>query len=100
MQEEVARAAAPTPHLLPTCTTLLVSPSALVYANNIEAVLLKIGLHSSHMGLGLIDHLLRNTATLAEEDDQGEEAHGVWGSREGGGNVELSCWSSFMVSVV
>lgn len=59
--DHVAEAASPTPNLLVTCTALLVSPSSIVYAANIEAVLLKIGLHSTGMGLSLIDHLLRNS---------------------------------------
>ena len=60
-QEAVAAAAAPTTNLLVTCTALLVSPSAGVYATSIESVLLKIGLHSTEMGLALIDNLFRST---------------------------------------
>ncbi len=58
---EVAAASGPTPNLLVTCTALLVSHSAVLYATNIESVLLKIGLHSTDMSLALLDHILRNT---------------------------------------
>ena len=68
MLDAVAAAAAPTPNLLVTCTALLVSPSAHLYTNNIEAVLLKIGLHSTEIGLVLIDHLLRNATSSNRED--------------------------------
>ncbi len=56
---DVAAAAAPTPHLLATCTALLVLRVASLYSNSIEAVLLRIGLQSTDMGLKLIDRLLR-----------------------------------------
>ena len=62
ISSQVAGAAARTSGLLVTCTALLVSSSAVqLYATNIEAVLLKIGLHSNEMGLVLIEHILRNT---------------------------------------
>ncbi|XP_013417535.1 baculoviral IAP repeat-containing protein 6 [Lingula anatina] len=68
MAEPIAAAAAPTPHLLSTCTALLVTPATSIYSSNIEAVLLKIGLHSTDMGLALLDNLLRNT--VSGEQDQ------------------------------
>ena len=59
MSSEVAAAAAPTPNLLVTCTALLVLPVASLHSNCMEAVLLKIGLQSTNMGMALIDQLLR-----------------------------------------
>ncbi len=67
VQEQVAMAAAPIPHLLTTCTALLMSTSASVYAPNIEAVLLEIALYSPEMGLGLIDLVLGNTNPSVED---------------------------------
>lgn len=69
-QSTVSQAAAQTPQLLLTCTSLLLSPSAIVYANNIESVLLKIGLHSAEMGLCLSDQLLRNSVSSAGAEEQ------------------------------
>lgn len=66
MESMVATAAAPTPDLLVTCTALLVSPGSIIYFTNIEAVLLRIGLHSTNIGLALIDSLLRNVSATAE----------------------------------
>ncbi|XP_066281905.1 baculoviral IAP repeat-containing protein 6-like isoform X5 [Branchiostoma lanceolatum] len=65
----IATAAAPTPSLMTTCVALLLSPHAGVYACNIEAVLLKIGLHSTEMGLALIDILLRNNSCFQTEHE-------------------------------
>jgi len=39
-----------------------------LYASNIEAVLLKIGLHSTEMGLTLIDNILRNIPSNSPDD--------------------------------
>lgn len=61
MEASVATAAASIPNLLITCTALLVSPSAMIYAEQMEEVLLKMGLHSETVGLGLLGHILRNT---------------------------------------
>ncbi|KAI8505639.1 Baculoviral IAP repeat-containing protein 6 [Branchiostoma belcheri] len=69
MEGLIATAAAPTPSLMTTCVALLLSPHAGVYACNIEAVLLKIGLHSTEMGLALIDILLRNNSCLQTEHE-------------------------------
>ena len=66
IQDAVAAAAAPTPNLLATCTSLLMSSMALLYSPQIEAVLLKIGLHSKTMGLALIDNILRSPAVVRE----------------------------------
>ncbi|XP_064603703.1 baculoviral IAP repeat-containing protein 6-like isoform X3 [Liolophura sinensis] len=66
--EQVSASAALVPNLLTTCMALLVSPVAGIYATNMEAVLLKIGLHSSVMGLALIDNILKNVSTLQETD--------------------------------
>jgi len=69
----VAAAAAPTPNLMVTCTALLTTASTGVYAANIEAVLLHIGLFSTEMGLHLIDNLLRSgtptSKSLANSSD-------------------------------
>ena len=67
VQNLVAMAATPVQPLLMTCTSLLLSPGVNLYVNHIEAVLLKLGLHSADMGLGLIDHLLRNTQSITGE---------------------------------
>ena len=69
MESLVATVAAPIPDLLVTCTALLVSPSSIIYFTNIEAVLLRIGLHSTDIGLALIDSLLRNVG--APTDNSG-----------------------------
>ena len=66
MESLVATVAAPIPDLLVTCTALLVSPSSIIYFTNIEAVLLRIGLHSTEIGLALIDSLLRNVGAPGE----------------------------------
>ena len=71
MHGAVAAAAAPTPNLLITCTTLLISPSSHMYSMytaDIQSVLLKIGLHSTDIGLVLIDHLLRNVSSNTPEN--------------------------------
>lgn len=68
LQKDVTQAAVSTPDLLVTCTTLLMTSSAVIYANSIESVLLTIGLHSTAMGLALLDHLLRNTSLSGTED--------------------------------
>jgi len=62
IEDLVAAAAATTHSLLNTCSALLVSPvsSSSVYFYNIEAVLLKLGLHSLQMGLAFIDNVLRS----------------------------------------
>lgn len=58
----MASAAAPTANLLQTCAALLMSPYCGMHSPNIEAVLVKIGLQSTRVGLKLIDILLRNCA--------------------------------------
>ncbi|KAK6180714.1 hypothetical protein SNE40_008714 [Patella caerulea] len=58
-EEGAAVAASQTPYLLQTCVSLLVSPSACLYNSKIEAVLLKIGLLSTELGLQLINFILR-----------------------------------------
>jgi len=67
LRENITAAIAPTTDLLLTCTTLLMSTSAMLYASNIESVLLTLGLHSVDMGLALIDHILRHTAFVSDE---------------------------------
>jgi baculoviral IAP repeat-containing protein 6 len=67
LRSAVTQAAAPTTDLLLTCTTLLMSTSALVYASSIESVLLTLGLHSVDLGLSLIDHILRRTTFIYNE---------------------------------
>ena len=67
LREDITRSICPTSDLLLTCTTLLMSSSALLYSSNIESVLLTLGLHSVDMGLDLIDHILRQTAFSSDE---------------------------------
>lgn len=67
IEESVASAAAAIPHLLTTCTALLVSPQANTHSPPyLETVLLKLGLHSTDMGLTLIDSLLRKSSFLGQ----------------------------------
>ena len=70
LREDITKSIAPTADLLLTCTTLLMSTSAILYSSNIESVLLTLGLHSIDMGLSLIDHILRNTAFSSDEGMQ------------------------------
>nr|XP_033791570.1 baculoviral IAP repeat-containing protein 6 isoform X2 [Geotrypetes seraphini] len=63
----MARAAAPTANLLQTCAALLMSPYCGMHSPNIEAVLVKIGLQSTRIGLKLIDILLRNCAASGSD---------------------------------
>lgn len=67
VRQDVTHAASSTPDLLLTCVTLLLSNSAIIYATNIESVLLTLGLHSVDLGLELIDHILRRTSFSADE---------------------------------
>ncbi|KAM3606446.1 uncharacterized protein V6R79_016382 [Siganus canaliculatus] len=62
LEAMMASAAAPTANLLQTCAALLMSPYCGMHSPNIEAVLVKIGLQSTRIGLKLIDILLRNCA--------------------------------------
>ncbi|XP_058880863.1 baculoviral IAP repeat-containing protein 6-like isoform X4 [Acipenser ruthenus] len=62
LESIMASAAAPTANLLQTCAALLMSPYCGMHSPNIEAVLVKIGLQSTRIGLKLIDILLRNCA--------------------------------------
>uniref|UniRef100_A0AAV2JLI0 Dual E2 ubiquitin-conjugating enzyme/E3 ubiquitin-protein ligase BIRC6 n=1 Tax=Knipowitschia caucasica TaxID=637954 RepID=A0AAV2JLI0_KNICA len=62
LEAMMAAAAAPTANLLQTCAALLMSPYCGMHSPNIEAVLVKIGLQSTLIGLKLIDILLRNCA--------------------------------------
>ncbi|XP_063047563.1 baculoviral IAP repeat-containing protein 6 isoform X3 [Engraulis encrasicolus] len=62
LEAVMASAAAPTANLLQTCAALLMSPYCGMHSPNIEAVLVKIGLQSTAIGLRLIDILLRNCA--------------------------------------
>ncbi|XP_078260781.1 dual E2 ubiquitin-conjugating enzyme/E3 ubiquitin-protein ligase BIRC6 isoform X6 [Rhinoraja longicauda] len=62
LEAMMACAAAPTANLLQTCAALLMSPYCGMHSPNIEAVLVKIGLQSTRIGLKLIDILLRNCA--------------------------------------
>ncbi|MEQ2236532.1 Baculoviral IAP repeat-containing protein 6 [Ilyodon furcidens] len=62
LEAMMAGAAAPTANLLQTCAALLMSPYCGMHSPNIEAVLVKIGLQSTRIGLKLIDILLRNCA--------------------------------------
>lgn len=63
----MASAAAPTANLLQTCAALLMSPYCGMHSPNIEAVLVKIGLQSTHIGLKLIEILLRNCAAAGTD---------------------------------
>ncbi|KAI9525107.1 Baculoviral IAP repeat-containing protein 6 [Dissostichus eleginoides] len=62
LEAMMASAAAPTANLLQTCAALLMSPYCGMHSPNIEAVLVKIGLQSTRIGLKLIDIMLRNCA--------------------------------------
>lgn len=70
----MASAAAPTANLLQTCAALLMSPYCGMHSPNIEAVLVKIGLQSTRIGLKLIDILLRNCAASGT-DPASESVH-------------------------
>ncbi|XP_053159717.1 baculoviral IAP repeat-containing protein 6 isoform X2 [Hemicordylus capensis] len=63
----MASAAAPTANLLQTCAALLMSPYCGMHSPNIEAVLVKIGLQSTRIGLKLIDILLRNCSASGSD---------------------------------
>ena len=73
LEAMMASAAAPTANLLQTCAALLMSPYCGMHSPNIEAVLVKIGLQSTRIGLKLIDILLRNCA--ASGTDPASESH-------------------------
>lgn len=75
----MASAAAPTANLLQTCAALLMSPYCGMHSPNIEAVLVKIGLQSTHIGLKLIEILLRNCAA-AGTDPASESARAQGGA--------------------
>lgn len=77
----MASAAAPTANLLQTCAALLMSPYCGMHSPNIEAVLVKIGLQSTRIGLKLIDILLRNCA--ASGTDPTSESHAATSLLEG-----------------
>ncbi|XP_062862910.1 baculoviral IAP repeat-containing protein 6 isoform X2 [Trichomycterus rosablanca] len=62
LEAMMASAAAQTANLLQTCAALLMSPYCGMHSPNIEAVLVKIGLQSTRIGLKLIHILLRNCA--------------------------------------
>lgn len=82
----MASAAAPTANLLQTCAALLMSPYCGMHSPNIEAVLVKIGLQSTRIGLKLIDILLRNCAASgtdpASESDSLQPLGGGRGTSE------------------
>ncbi|KAM4590981.1 dual E2 ubiquitin-conjugating enzyme/E3 ubiquitin-protein ligase BIRC6 [Odontesthes bonariensis] len=67
LEAMMASAAAPTANLLQTCAALLMSPYCGMHSPNIEAVLVKIGLQSTRIGLKLIDILLRNCAASGND---------------------------------
>ncbi|XP_056423373.1 baculoviral IAP repeat-containing protein 6 isoform X3 [Hyla sarda] len=67
LEAMMASAAAPTANLLQTCAALLMSPYCGMHSPNIEAVLVKIGLQSTRIGLRLIDILLRNCAASGSD---------------------------------
>ncbi|XP_032409947.1 baculoviral IAP repeat-containing protein 6 isoform X3 [Xiphophorus hellerii] len=67
LEAMMASAAAPTANLLQTCAALLMSPYCGMHSPNIEAVLVKIGLQSTRIGLKLIDILLRNCAACGTD---------------------------------
>lgn len=62
LEAMMASAASQTANLLQTCAALLMSPYCGMHSPNIEAVLVKIGLQSTRIGLKLIHILLRNCA--------------------------------------
>ncbi|XP_018120697.1 baculoviral IAP repeat-containing protein 6 isoform X4 [Xenopus laevis] len=67
LEAMMASAAAPTANLLQTCAALLMSPYCGMHSPNIEAVLVKVGLQSTRIGLRLIDILLRNCAASGSD---------------------------------
>ncbi|XP_037989201.1 baculoviral IAP repeat-containing protein 6 isoform X5 [Motacilla alba alba] len=67
LEAMMASAAAPTANLLQTCAALLMSPYCGMHSPNIEAVLVKIGLQSTRIGLKLIDILLRNCSASGSD---------------------------------
>ncbi|XP_033629629.1 baculoviral IAP repeat-containing protein 6-like isoform X3 [Asterias rubens] len=69
MAAPIATTASSMPSLLTTCTSLLLSPHCQELAVNIEAVLLKLGLCSTDVGLTLFDIILRNI--YGGENDSG-----------------------------
>lgn len=87
----MASAAAPTANLLQTCAALLMSPYCGMHSPNIEAVLVKIGLQSTRIGLKLIDILLRNCA--ASGTDPASESHTLRPRSEGRGTSESRIYS-------
>ncbi|XP_035825485.1 baculoviral IAP repeat-containing protein 6 [Aplysia californica] len=64
-QSAVALTAAAIPHLVATCTSLLGHPYIGVHAHKLERVLLVLGLSHRHIGLALLDNVLRPPAGLA-----------------------------------
>lgn len=94
LEAMMASAAAPTANLLQTCAALLMSPYCGMHSPNIEAVLVKIGLQSTRIGLKLIDILLRNCA--ASGTDPASECHALQSGSEGRGTSESHGKSSLM----
>lgn len=64
---EVLNSAASVPNLVESCCNLLLLPAPSLFTPNLERVLLQLGLHSSELGLRLINLLLNNrTAPLLQ----------------------------------
>ncbi|XP_022103700.1 LOW QUALITY PROTEIN: baculoviral IAP repeat-containing protein 6-like [Acanthaster planci] len=69
LEVAIATTASGMPSLLTTCTSLLLSPHCQEHAASIEAVLLKLGLCSTEVGLSLFDVVLRNIYGGSEGDN-------------------------------
>ncbi|XP_038074812.1 baculoviral IAP repeat-containing protein 6-like [Patiria miniata] len=69
LESPIATTASRMPSLLTTCTSLLLSPHCQEHAVSIEAVLLKLGLCNTEVGLSLFDVVLRNI--YGSEGDNG-----------------------------
>ena len=61
LAQEVLNSAASVEYLIESCCNLLLLPAPSLFTPNLERVLLQLGLHSSELGLRLINILLDNT---------------------------------------
>lgn len=94
LEAMMASAAAPTANLLQTCAALLMSPYCGMHSPNIEAVLVKIGLQSTRIGLKLIDILLRNCAASGTDPASESYADASLQRREISGILKVKCQKS------
>lgn len=67
LNAEVLNSAASVPNIVESCCNLLFLPAPSLFTPNLERVLLQLGLHSTELGLRLINLLLNNrTAPLLQ----------------------------------